>query len=69
LRIEQSYPEKEQYALSLYKLLEPMIGMDPVITSRKEDKRTGKIYQNINFRTLSMPCLNFYHELFWFGCT
>jgi len=42
LRIEQSYPEKEKYFNSLYSLFEPIVGMNPVILTRKPDKRTGK---------------------------
>lgn len=64
LRIEQAYPEKEGYLRSLYDLLEPMASMVPTILSRK-DKRNGTITQSLYFRTLAMPCLNFYYELFY----
>jgi len=39
--------------------------MTPVILTRKPDKRTGEIYKSLYFRTLSMPCLNYYYELFY----
>ena len=39
--------------------------MDPVILTRKPDKRTGKIYKSIYFRTLTLPCLNEYHDIFY----
>src|SRR5690349_2363040 len=64
LQIEQSYPEKEQYVISLYKLMEPIITMSPAILTRK-DRRNGSITQSIRFRTLAMPCLNYYHDLFY----
>lgn len=64
LRIEQAYPEKEGYLRSLYDLFEPMTSMVPTILSRK-DKRNGTITQSLYFRTLAMPCLNFYYELFY----
>lgn len=64
LQIEQSYPEKEEYVNSLYKLLEPLVNKTPVILTR-EDKRNNSITQSIRFRTLSMPCLNYYHDLFY----
>lgn len=64
LRIEQSYPEKEKYLRSLYKLLEPMTTMSPTILTRK-DKRSGFITQSLYFRTLAMPCLNYYYDLFY----
>jgi len=65
LRIEQSYPEKEKYFYSLYSLFEPLITMNPVILTRKPDKRTGKIYKSLYFRTLTLPCLNEYHNMFY----
>ena len=39
--------------------------MTPKIITRKADKRTGTINKSIYFRTLSMPCLNYYYELFY----
>lgn len=39
--------------------------MNPVILIRKPDKRTGKIYKSIYFRTLTLPCLNEYHNMFY----
>ena len=64
LRIEQSYPEKEEYLKSLYKLLEPLTLMEPTILTRN-NKKTGLITRSLYFRTLAMPCLNYYHELFY----
>lgn len=65
LRIDQSYPEKEKYLMHLYNLFEPMVNKLPTITTRKADKRTGKVYQSMNFKTLAMPVLNQYHDLFY----
>jgi hypothetical protein len=65
LRIEQSYPEKEEYLRHLYDLFEPMAGKTPTIITRKRDKRTSVIYKSISFKTLAMPCLNYYHDLFY----
>lgn len=42
-----------------------MVTMNPVILTRKPDKRTGKIYKSIYFRTLTLPCLNEYHNMFY----
>ena len=64
LRIEQSYPEKEKYLRSLYELLEPMTTMSPITLTRK-NKRSGTITQSLYFRTLAMPCLNYYYDLFY----
>ena len=64
LRIEQSYPEKDKYLRSLYELLGPITTMSPTILTRK-DKRNGIITQSLYFRTLAMPCLNYYYDLFY----
>lgn len=64
LQIEQSYPEKEQYVLSLYNLLEPLVTKSPVILTRN-DKRNNSVTQSLRFRTSAMPCLNYYHDLFY----
>jgi len=37
--------------------------MEPTILTRNNKKR-GIITQSLYFRTLSMPCLNYYYELF-----
>jgi hypothetical protein len=64
IRIEQSYPEKSEYLKSLYKLLEPLTAMEPTILTRNNKKR-GLITQSLYFRTLAMPCLNYYYDLFY----
>ena len=64
LRLEQSYPEKEEYLKSLYDLMKDMTTMTSVVLTRK-DKGSGSVYQSIYFRTLSMPCLNYYYNLFY----
>jgi LAGLIDADG DNA endonuclease family len=65
LCIEQGYPEKENYLLSLFHLFKPMITNGPKVVVRKADNRTGKIYKSIAFKTSSMKCLNKYHNLFY----
>ena len=64
LRIEQSYPEKERYLRSLYELFEPITTMSPTNLTRK-DKPSGTTTQSLYFRTLAMPCLNGYYDLFY----
>lgn len=64
IRIEQSYPEKSEYLKSLHELLEPLTVMEPTILTREYKKR-GVLTQSMYFRTLAMPCLNYYHELFY----
>lgn len=64
LRFEQSIIHKE-YLMFLYNLFEPLVNMKPKIQIRKKDFRTGKIYKSLRFATLSMPCLNYYYNLFY----
>jgi hypothetical protein len=49
LRIEQSYPEKEEYFNHLYLLFKPLVSMNPSILERKPDIRTGLIYKSLYF--------------------
>jgi hypothetical protein len=39
--------------------------MNLVILTRKLDKRTGNLYKFICFRTLTLSCLNEYHNMFY----
>lgn len=64
IRIEQSYPEKSEYLKSLHELLEPLTAMEPTLLTRNNKKR-GITTQSLYFRTLAMPCLNYYYELFY----
>jgi hypothetical protein len=65
LHIEQSYPDKEDYLLSLFHIFKPLIVNDPKIIIRKADKRTGKVYKSIAVRTSAFSCLNEYYNLFY----
>jgi len=38
--------------------------MEPTILTRNNNK-TGLTTKSLYFRTLAMPCLNYYHELFY----
>jgi LAGLIDADG DNA endonuclease family len=41
------------------------MAMNPIILTRTPDQRTGKIYKSIYFRTLTLPYLNEYHDMFY----
>jgi hypothetical protein len=64
IRIEQSYPEKSEYLKSLYELFKPLVAMEPALLIR-DNKKTGLVTKSLYFRTLSMPCLNYYYDLFY----
>lgn len=65
MRFEQSI-KHEDYLIFLYNLFKPLTNMQPKIQIRKPDSRTGKQYNSIRFASLAMPCLNYYHELFYY---
>lgn len=67
LRVEQTYPTKESYLLSIFELFKPLVARAPKIVIIKSDIRTGKIYKSIAFKTFNMPCLNSYYDLFYKG--
>ena len=39
--------------------------MSPRVHTRKPDKRTGKIYQTVAFKSLRHISLNYYYDLFY----
>lgn len=49
----------------LYDIFFNLCGKAPRIVSRKPDKRTGKVYQSISFKSLNIESLNYYSELFY----
>ena len=64
LHFEQGFIHKD-YIFHLYKIFKSFCNSEPKITSRKPDKRTGKIYTRIKFVTYSLPCFNYYRDLFY----
>ena len=65
LRIDHTYPNQEKYVEHLYKKFQTLSGKPPKIYIRNPDKRTGKVYKSISFKTFNLPCLNYYHSLFY----
>lgn len=65
LQFKQSEIYKE-YIFHLYELFKDYTGSPPIILS-KFDKRPNKmkIYKAIKFQTLSLPCFNYYKEIFY----
>lgn len=57
LRFDQSKEKHSEYIMHLYDLFKDFVGSSPSVTNRKADKRTGKIYNSIYFKTLAFPCL------------
>ena len=64
LKFDQSI-KNEAYLNHLYDLFKDYCSSAPKYTSRKPDLRTGKIYTTKYFLTYSLPCFNYYHDLFY----
>ena len=56
IRIEQT-TKKASYVDHLYKVYEPLCNSPPKEVKRKPDKRTGKTYNSVSFRTRNLPVL------------
>ena len=55
----------EAYILHLYDLFKDYCGTPPKVYESKLDKRTNLIYSSIRFKTLSLSCFSYYHDLFY----
>lgn len=55
----------EEYITSLHDIFKDFCTLPLRYNTRKPDSRTGKIYTSIVFKTFSLPCFNYYHELFY----
>lgn len=69
VRFEQTFPAHAYYLTTLYIHFLNLTGKHPTVTTRKADKRTGKAYSTISFKTLAFPCLNVFHDMFYIGGT
>jgi hypothetical protein len=64
LVFEQS-SHHESYLMYLYSLFKNRVNTPPKYPKRKPHSKTGLIYPSIAFKTLTFPCLNIFHELFY----
>jgi len=65
LRFDQSSSIHSSYLYFLYNLFKDYTLTAPKSTNRKPDKRTGKIYNSLIFKTRMLPCNNFLWDLFY----
>lgn len=65
LRFDQTFPMHASYLTFIYSHFYHLTGAPPKVHFRKADKRTNKVYASMAFKTLALPCLNFYKELFY----
>ena len=64
LKIEQGIIH-EAYLLHLYELFKDYCNLGPKINNRKLRSLTGNISNSIYFNTYTLPCFNYYHDLFY----
>lgn len=57
----------ESYLLHLYNLFKDYCGTSPKHNNRKPKPQTGNINNTVYFNTYSLPCFNYYHDLFYFN--
>jgi hypothetical protein len=55
----------QEYLEHLYDLFKNYCSQAPKIYNPKPDKRTGKVYSVMDFKTFSLPCFNELYELFY----
>jgi hypothetical protein len=65
LRFDQTFPMHTSYLTFIYSQFYHLTGAPPKVNFRKADKRTNKVYASMAFKTLALPCLKFYKELFY----
>lgn len=58
LRFDQTFPTHASYLIMLYGTYYNLTSSSPSMNIRNPDKRTGKIYRSLSFKTVSLPCLN-----------
>ena len=64
LRFEQGFLHKE-YIDHLYDLFKNYCVSEPKVTNRLPNKVTGKTYTRVTFHSMSLPCFNELHNLFY----
>jgi hypothetical protein len=65
LRFDQTFPMHASYLMLLYGIFYDLTSKGPSLHIRKPDKRTGNVYSSLAFKTVTLPCLNIWHSLFY----
>lgn len=64
LRVEQVYPAQEEFLRRVRLIFDPITNMAPGVLTRK-DRRNKGTTQSLYFWTMTVPCLNYFHDLFY----
>lgn len=66
LKFDQTFPQHAAYLTRIFFFFRNITNIKrPSISTRKEDKRTGKKYTTIRFATRNLPCLIPFYDLFY----
>jgi hypothetical protein len=65
LQFDQTFPAHAEYLTMLYVKFINLAKAGPRVVIRKADKRTGNVYCQMVWKSLTFPCLNVYHDLFY----
>lgn len=65
VRFDLYFPNHASYLIKIYSHIYKLTGKGPTVIIRKPDKRTGKVYSQMQLKTLTFPCLNYYLDLFY----
>lgn len=66
LIFDQTFLSHAEYIMFLYSHFYFLTrSKGPKVNIRQPDIRTNKVFSSIAFKTLSLPCFNFYHDLFY----
>lgn len=65
LRFDQTFPAHASYLMMLYGIFYDLTSSGPSLSVRSPDKRTGNVYSSLAFKTMTLPCLNDWHSLFY----
>ena len=65
IRFDPSFPAHASYLMMLYGIFYNLTTKGPSVSIRSPDRRTGNIYSSLAFKTQTLPCLNYWHSLFY----
>ena len=63
--MDQTFPAHAGYLTMLYVQLINLVMSCPRVIIRKPDTCTGNTYSSLVFKTMSLPCLTRFHNLFY----
>lgn len=65
IRFDQTFPMHAFYLTTLYVKFLNFASKGPNVVIRKADKRTGNVYSQMQWKSVTLPCLNIFHDMFY----